>query len=60
MAYINQAWLMGQLPLLALQPEGIWGISYDVFTRPTEDDVPNGWQAGRCMCSFGLVTSHFP
>ncbi|TCD64271.1 hypothetical protein EIP91_004310 [Steccherinum ochraceum] len=44
---VNQQWLMGQLPLLTIQPQGIWGISYDVFTRPTEDDVPHGWQARR-------------
>ena len=22
---------------------GTWGISYDIFTRATEDDLPQGW-----------------
>ena len=28
--------------------EGAYGISYDVYTRRTEDDLPSGWNAARC------------
>lgn len=47
MAYINQQWLFGQLPRLMAQPVGTWGISYDVYTHPSEDPVPYGWQSHR-------------
>ncbi|OSX58440.1 hypothetical protein POSPLADRAFT_1067476 [Postia placenta MAD-698-R-SB12] len=47
MAYINQQWLFAQLPRLMVQPTGTWGISYDVYTRPSEDPIPSGWQSHR-------------
>ena len=28
-------------------PEGTYGISYDIFTRRTEDNPPHGWNAAR-------------
>ena len=34
--------------LLDMDPEGAYGISYDVFTWKTEDDPPAGWNANRC------------
>ncbi|KAJ7246550.1 hypothetical protein B0H12DRAFT_1053750 [Mycena haematopus] len=34
------------VPLL-LYPVTAYGISYDIFTRRTEDDTPNGWNARR-------------
>ena len=37
-----------RIPLPALLP-GRYGISYDIFTRNTEDDLPNGWNSYRCQ-----------
>ena len=30
-----------------MDPEGAYGISYDVYTGKTEDDLPGGWNARR-------------
>lgn len=49
MALVNQAWLAAQVPPLTNQPTGTYGVSYDIYTRPTEDPVPQGWQAPRGM-----------
>lgn len=27
--------------------EGVYGISYDIFSRKTEDNLPDGWNARR-------------
>ncbi|KAI0057552.1 hypothetical protein BV25DRAFT_1775473, partial [Artomyces pyxidatus] len=32
---------------LYFQPQGIWGLSYDLFTRRIEDNLPNGWGSRR-------------
>ncbi|KAI9571803.1 hypothetical protein HD554DRAFT_2002252, partial [Boletus coccyginus] len=32
---------------LANMPAGIYGLSYDIFTGATEDDLPNGWNSHR-------------
>ncbi|KAI0323193.1 hypothetical protein GY45DRAFT_1265020 [Cubamyces sp. BRFM 1775] len=45
MVLVNYGWLIGQIPLLLQQPIGIYGISYDIYTRPTEDPVPGGWHS---------------
>jgi len=34
--------------LVNMEPFGAYGISYDIFTRATEDDLPAGWHAHRC------------
>ncbi|KAM5538026.1 hypothetical protein V8D89_008223 [Ganoderma adspersum] len=52
---MNQAWLAGQFAPLSLQPVGIYGISYDVFTRPTEDPVPYGWESHRSQTYRELI-----
>ena len=47
--YPNQPWFaLTYAPTLMAGPDGIYGVSYDVFTRPTEDPLPNGWEAHRC------------
>ncbi|KAI0054584.1 hypothetical protein BV25DRAFT_1816869 [Artomyces pyxidatus] len=28
-------------------PRGVWGITYDLFTRRIEDNLPNGWGSRR-------------
>ena len=28
-------------------PNGTYGISYDIFSRKTEDNLPHGWNAPR-------------
>ena len=30
-----------------LMPIGHYAISYDIFTRATEDDLPRGWHSHR-------------
>ncbi|PIL24475.1 hypothetical protein GSI_14229 [Ganoderma sinense ZZ0214-1] len=55
MAFMNHAWLVGQMPLLNMQPVGIYGISYDIYTRPTEDPVPQGWQSHRSYTYRQLI-----
>ncbi|KAI1791673.1 hypothetical protein LXA43DRAFT_888760 [Ganoderma leucocontextum] len=52
---MNQHWLAGQFPALMAQPAGIYGISYDIFTRPTEDPVPNGWESHRSKTYRELI-----
>jgi hypothetical protein len=32
---------------LPIMPAGHYGISYDIFSRATEDNLPNGWHAHR-------------
>ena len=34
-------------------PEGTYGMSYDVYTRRTEDNPPFGWNSARCKLSMG-------
>ena len=29
-------------------PDGTYGLSYDISTRDTQDDLPDGWHAHRC------------
>ncbi|KAH0826469.1 hypothetical protein J3R83DRAFT_5471 [Lanmaoa asiatica] len=33
--------------LLDMDPDGAYGISYDIYTRKTEADLPEGWHAPR-------------
>ena len=35
-----------QLMLLE-QPPGFYGISYDIYTRKTQDNLPVGWHSHR-------------
>ena len=30
-----------------MDPDGAYGITYDVYTRKTQDDLPGGWNARR-------------
>jgi hypothetical protein len=32
---------------ILLLPHGVYGISYDIFIRKSEDDLPNGWHSPR-------------
>ncbi|KAI0259053.1 hypothetical protein BC834DRAFT_834230 [Gloeopeniophorella convolvens] len=48
---------MFTLPRLAVQPVGTYGISYDIFTRVTEDPVPNGWDAPRSATYRAIISS---
>jgi len=34
-------------PTILALPFGLYGISYDISTRDTEDDLPDGWHAHR-------------
>ena len=34
---------------IVFSPPGKYGISYDIFTRPLEDPLPDGWARRRCM-----------
>ena len=36
-------------PGLVAMPQGVYGISYDIYTRPTETDLPDGWFSHRGM-----------
>lgn len=33
---------------LALMPPGTYGLSYDIYTRATKDDLPFGWNSYPC------------
>jgi hypothetical protein len=33
--------------LLHAEPMDSWGVSYDLFTRRLEDDLPDGWHLYR-------------
>ncbi|KAI0349823.1 hypothetical protein OH77DRAFT_1490134 [Trametes cingulata] len=46
-AFINYGWLLGVVPQLLQQFPGTWSVTYDIYTRPTEDPVPRGWQSRR-------------
>jgi hypothetical protein len=51
---------MAHVPLLALQvlhlqPPGCYGIAYDFYTRPLEDDLPDGWFSRRGMCDLIIL-----
>ncbi|TFK47239.1 hypothetical protein OE88DRAFT_1666604 [Heliocybe sulcata] len=35
------------MPHILSQPHGSYGISYDIYTRATEDDLPYGWHSNR-------------
>jgi hypothetical protein len=42
------AFVMPDVPLAILDlPIGTYGISYDIGTRDTKDDLPNGWHCPR-------------
>ncbi|KAG6370891.1 hypothetical protein JVT61DRAFT_10914 [Boletus reticuloceps] len=41
--------------LLDMDPGGAYGISYDIYTRKTEDDLPMGWNAPRAATYLELA-----
>jgi virulence-associated protein VapD len=47
--------------LLANLPAPAWGISYDIRTRETEDDLPQEWNAdrGQSFSIIGRFDSHY-
>ncbi|KAL4244224.1 hypothetical protein ABKN59_010455 [Abortiporus biennis] len=52
------AYILPQLPLVALLPHnGVWCISYDIFTRPTQDTPPRGWGAHR-VATYRQILIH--
>ncbi|EJF66302.1 hypothetical protein BD309DRAFT_1078627 [Dichomitus squalens] len=55
MALVDHLWLAGQLHQLTFQPFGTYGISYDIYTRPTEDPVPGGWESPRVKTYRELI-----
>jgi hypothetical protein len=38
--------------LLHAEPMDSWGVSYDLFTRHIEDDLPDGWHLYRGQRRF--------
>jgi hypothetical protein len=44
-------------PAMLVWPVGTHGIAYDIFTKPTEDDLPLGWHARRGETLFMTSTS---
>lgn len=48
--------------LLDMDPDGAYGISYDVYTRKTQDDLPGGWNARRgesAYCAYVYYRYNF-
>lgn len=44
--------------LLNMDDEGSYGISYDIFTRVTQDDLPFGWYARRGNFEFHHIVDY--
>lgn len=40
---------------ILLLPHGVYGISYDIFIRKSEDDLPNGWHSPRARTYSQII-----
>ncbi|KAI0371342.1 hypothetical protein BV20DRAFT_942158 [Pilatotrama ljubarskyi] len=52
---IDNIWLAGCMPPLAMQPQGLYGISYDFFQLPSERPVPDRWESHRSRTYQELI-----